>query len=427
MFGFLAPRTSIPAWRQAYARICQHQRRLFGLSALPFLSYEATFLYQTAIDFLVLPPLPSDSAQCCRLKRLSAVETERQLVTGRYAATFGLLLLGVKLQDDVQDSGRWHHHLLHRIYRQRISAAEGLLTDIAPTAMLTVRNAIERHSQMERESPSIPIEQYAQPTGDAFAAIFQGLAEKTAPSDSTVMESFSHIGRHLGHAIIAFDCAVDFEHDRIRGEYNPLPDHAACRKALQVCQMELSRLGWMLPSQSTGAVVVASVAERIRRRMSGPPVEDSCRRLERWGVVREHGYTYARCDGCDVACVGGECCGDIGAAIAAPDCAGRFCCEVAGDGCFHFGCNRDRNHGCHSTKVPTSTPINSAYADWPYREYHGRHGKTVSALTPTGFVEIDGERIPAKSMGGEFMEAELPVKVTYTDSFGVGVIRLPPG
>ena len=70
MFGFLALRQKIPEWRRSYARMCQVQRYLFGLTALPFLSYEATFLYQLAIDLHLPPELDTNSPVCCLLKRL---------------------------------------------------------------------------------------------------------------------------------------------------------------------------------------------------------------------------------------------------------------------------------------------------------------------------------------------------------------------
>jgi hypothetical protein len=66
MFGFLAPRQKIPKWRQSYARVCQYQRLLFGVTALPFLSYAATFLYQLGIDFELIPALAECAPPCCR-------------------------------------------------------------------------------------------------------------------------------------------------------------------------------------------------------------------------------------------------------------------------------------------------------------------------------------------------------------------------
>ena len=50
MFGFLNPRPHSDDYRRAYARLCVHQRRRFGVRSSPFHSYEAVFLYQLALD-----------------------------------------------------------------------------------------------------------------------------------------------------------------------------------------------------------------------------------------------------------------------------------------------------------------------------------------------------------------------------------------
>ena len=61
MFGFLNPRPHSWAYRRAYARLCQHQRRAYGLLSLPFHSYEAVFLYQCALErHPDLPDIPTN-------------------------------------------------------------------------------------------------------------------------------------------------------------------------------------------------------------------------------------------------------------------------------------------------------------------------------------------------------------------------------
>lgn len=107
MFGFLAPQRRILEWRQAYARICQFQRRLYGLTSLPFLSYEATFLYRLAIDFKLLPELPQSAAECCRLKRLGNADNAPDFQAASFAATFGVVLAGIncRMMCSIPDAG----------------------------------------------------------------------------------------------------------------------------------------------------------------------------------------------------------------------------------------------------------------------------------------------------------------------------------
>ncbi len=84
MFGFLKPTGRISEWRQSYARVCQTQRRMFGLTSLPFLSYEATFLYQLAVDTKLIPALSSDAPECCRLRRLQNPEQQPDVAVAEF-------------------------------------------------------------------------------------------------------------------------------------------------------------------------------------------------------------------------------------------------------------------------------------------------------------------------------------------------------
>jgi hypothetical protein len=87
------------------------------------MSYEAAFLYRLAIDFKLLPELPQSAAQCCRLRRLRNAEDAPDFQAASFAATFGVVLAGIKLQDDVQDSGRWFNRLLLAKYQRQIRGA----------------------------------------------------------------------------------------------------------------------------------------------------------------------------------------------------------------------------------------------------------------------------------------------------------------
>ena len=51
----------------------------------------------------------------------------------------------------------------------------------------------------------------------------------------------------------------------------------------------------------------------------------------------------------------------------------------------------------------------------------GKEGVTEGHMSPRGHVIIDDERVPAKSLGGTFIEAGTPCVVVDTDPFGVTV------
>ncbi len=65
----------------------------------------------------------------------------------------------------------------------------------------------------------------------------------------------------------------------------------------------------------------------------------------------------------------------------------------------------------------TSTP------EWE-RDYTGEEGVTLTALAPSGYIEISGKRLEAFSRSG-FLEAEQPVKVVGTDNFRLIVTSIP--
>jgi membrane-bound serine protease (ClpP class) len=58
------------------------------------------------------------------------------------------------------------------------------------------------------------------------------------------------------------------------------------------------------------------------------------------------------------------------------------------------------------------------------RDYIGSTGVTLTALGPSGYVEIDGKRLEAFSKTG-FLEAGVPIQVVGTDNFRLIVTSQP--
>lgn len=413
MFGFLAPLTKIPEWRRSYARVCQHQRRLFGLSSLPFLSYEAAFLYQVAVDLGVIQGLPETAPQCCRLRKMRTSDPNADKEVADYAASFGVLLLGVKLRDDAQDSGSLLSRFLKWKYGRQVRRAED---GLRPFGVIdTVKTAIARHEQLERDGER-DLPTYVAPTALGFASVFESLPSIAADLRRHLRE----IGANVGRAIIYWDCAVDFKRDQIRGDYNPLRSEDDVKRAFDHCLIELAQIGWALPAGSASGALVESVMTRVRAFRSKAAC-DPVVTMERWGFLKQRTSAYARCDGLEVCCmVGevGECCGAAGEAgglcaecaaapgpmICIPDCC---CCCPA-----HLGgtSKSERQQSSHGTTEA------SVYA-W----CHGKTGVTEGILNPSGFVSIDGERVPAKTVDGRLLETGSTVRVIRTDPYGVTV------
>ena len=430
MFGFLSPSQRLPEWRRSYARVCQYQRKLFGLTSLPFLSYEAVFLYQVAVDLGLISALDATAPTCCRLRRLPK-ETLADERVGRYAAAFGVVLAGVKLDDDVRDSGRVAQRILRRKYRKQVVQARTAMAAIAGDSVSAIEEAVGSHLVLEQQS-AVALEDYVGPTGQGFARVFSGVADRE-------QKTLAELGACVGKAIIAWDCAVDYETDRIRGDFNPLRSEVGVQRGFELCLLQLATMGWKLPEGCVSQRVIASVVRRVRNRMQNPIV-NKIGLLERWGLVRQRGYTYAGCDGCEALCCitegcggvaeAGACCGEVGCC-----CDGFICCApcdpcwLGNDGpCESEKSKREReeNYQKYNKQIVDeiglgSTKDQQSPKAGPYAEYFGRLGETYDDLAPSGFVVMDGDRLPATSDSGFLIEAGKTVRVVATDGFGVRV------
>jgi hypothetical protein len=331
------PLNKNPIWRQSYARVCQFQNRLFGISSLPFLSYEATFLYQLAVDSGLTPKLPGEAPTCCRMKKIAKAslltsepggtsEVSANALPPTICAAFGVLLAGVKLQDDVTDSGRWSARLLWWIYRRRVHRAEEMLESFMPGLIADLRACLAEHQAIENSGSPKKLSDVMVPTGHGFAKLFRCVAElltqsRDVATRSALVDRIEHVGQSVGEAIIAWDCAVDFEADRINGHFNPLRNAEERAAAFQLCRLRLAQVGWLCPADSVSAPVIRSVMDRVELRMTRAEPVFTPTLLERWGLIRQKGYAYARCDGCEVLCCAGElldCCGAGAVACSGP-------------------------------------------------------------------------------------------------------------
>ncbi|MCA9058880.1 MAG: hypothetical protein KDA85_10280 [Planctomycetaceae bacterium] len=428
----MRPTGNLPEWRRSYARVCQFQRRMFGLTALPFLSYEAAFLHRLAIEYQLIPALSADTPTCCRLRRLRNPESQPDFAVASYAAAFGMLLAGIKLQDDVDDHRRWHNRLAWRLYRSPVERASAYLASVRPGVQQQIHEILDRHRQLEQSGGAIAIEDYCQPTGDGFALLFSALAAVCRGP----VDEFAAVGRSLGQAIIAWDCAVDFQRDRIYAEFNPLRSETDVRGSLQFCLLQLARIGWRLPDrQVTCRQLVESVVLRVHRALhQHPQYVCPTSRLERWGLIRARGYQYARCDGCEALCAIGECaeCGECGCAglnvcgeglaCAAGSPAQSFCCC---DACFlgEACCPQPKKEDTAST-APASVGTTTAGSSTSiYQQFENSAGTAQGDLNPEGFVMIGDQRLPARADGGMFIEDQAAITVVSTSNLGLIVRR----
>jgi hypothetical protein len=295
MFGMLSPARASLSYRSTYARCCQHHRRVAGLAGLPWLSYEAVLLYQVAVDAGLVSRADLRAVRCCKLRALPARPAADRDV-GRFCAHVGLLLGSVKISDDRRDSAALLPRLLGLFFRRRFDATHDYFARLDPTFRRTVEGFIRAHVDLERRGRPIELNEYVEPTAWAFAHVFRCMSR--LPGLGAQADLLGRLGECVGSAIISFDCAVDRDRDRRRGEFNPLADGpeavgdalrfslAALERARQSCE---AAFGARALTVETLNGVIDRVGS-IGRRLACPRCGDEVRRtLQGWGLAQPRG------------------------------------------------------------------------------------------------------------------------------------------
>jgi hypothetical protein len=410
-----------------------------------------------------------------------------------FAVAFGLLLASIKVEDDIADDRSWVARLVRWKLSREFQAARTYFRTLDPQFDSSIDELLFEHSQLEHRCGTelIPLKDYVQPTANAFGYVFglahchskdfgwlgsnevspqsevrRGLAmldpshpiglsdADKAPTDSinNVAQStelrawLTEIGHNLGAAIIAFDCAVDWERDQQRGRCNPLPNRASAEEALQTSQLYLSQAGWLCDARLPASAVTTRLLRGLCQRLGATRLPWQRRetwrsRWQDWGLLRQPGYTHARCDciavccdcagaaACEGACAGTECCAAGEGAAAGTDCCattGPCCCDCGADCCVCWGANQSCG-GTNKTQstttagsAPTAAPSDKRKADGLVI---GDCGIAVTDLAPSGFVEINRQRTAAQSES-TYIEAGNAVEVIELRPFGAVVRKV---
>lgn len=375
----------------------------FGVSSLPFLSYEAVLLYLLSVEAGLNPGAPSSTPACCRLRTSSRLREDADASIARFSAAFGVLLGLIKLDDDVRDERRLISRLGHWLLSRRQSAVHEFFTAVDDQFSDRVAELIEEHLELERrwQHGSYSLNEYAEPTARSFGYIFSLAARSSGDSTADHRELFEQVGRSIGRAILAFDCAVDWHDDQRHGQFNPLPGESAIGAALDLACESLDQAAWLCETRcgesSLCARVLTSVFERtaafVPRHLRRTQRPGWKQRLSQWGLSREPGYVYARFDCCEVV----ACCDGVGEAAS--------CCGGAGDGaagCGGHGCGCETcvwcGDGCCD---PCGDKISGRSGE--LAKLLGETGWTRSVLKPNGVVLINGQRHRAQAEDGQIL------------------------
>lgn len=294
MFGLINPGRQDRVYRRAYARCCQHQRRRYGAPSLAFLSYESVLLYLCAVDAnkVRLDELPD--RLCCKLRGIKGKPSPDESEVARFSNALGLLLASIKLNDDLRDGPSLLARLAHWLLQGRFREAFAYFSRLDPSFANQVNGFVAAHVALEQPGRSVPLEDYVEPTAQAFGYVFSLMGRLPGMEDLTSV--LAAVGRHVGTAIIAYDCAVDWHKDQRRGQFNPLPDDVeSVRAALTLARRELLQAATVWRERLGAGSHVGRVLEQVARRLPGACDQPNCRRfhrdiearLRRWGVRRE--------------------------------------------------------------------------------------------------------------------------------------------
>jgi hypothetical protein len=266
VFGFMKPQCESAAYRRLYARCCQHLRANYGLLALPFHSYESLVLYSALADAQVFQVEALPAQQCCRLRRAHDLDRSDDAGAGRFCSSLSILLADIKLSDDKRDARSYIARGYHWLLGHRIKSARAWFSRFDAAFNDQVNGFVEAHLATEDADATISIEDYCIPTADAFSYVF-GLSPAAVSCDH-LRKFFATLGREIGTALIAFDCAMDWEADLRSGSFNPLRDGEQAREGLVLSIKALQRAEEACLLQFGPASSTASIASSVRRRIA---------------------------------------------------------------------------------------------------------------------------------------------------------------
>jgi hypothetical protein len=229
---------------------------------------------------------------------------------GQFAAALSLLLAGIKLDDDVNDSTSWRAMLARRLLKRRIARARRVFETLDDEFVERVNDFLQRHRAFEVSGRPMSIIEYAVPTAEAFQYVF-GMAAGL-PGLRGHGAFLQQLGYEVGAAIVSFDCAADCKRDALYGHFNPLAGQESVRSALDFSRRSIetaTRLceAYIGPGSRT-ARILRSVAAGLGSWSPDAVPETRFREtLELLGLVGQRKYVYARSD-CGATCFGACCC-----------------------------------------------------------------------------------------------------------------------
>ncbi|MEM7311757.1 MAG: DUF5685 family protein [Planctomycetota bacterium] len=436
MFGFLKGPPRDREYRQAYARCCAFLHLEYGVRTMPVLSYESVFMYLLMQDLGVVRKFDCSQPTCCKFRYRTSMQSDADAWLGEFVAASGLLLVGTKLDDDVRDNGGWVSRFATWTLRKPLEKSREYFQRLDGGLLDELQSHIREHLELEYQAGKIAMDDYVQPTGNAFRRLFRSLGN-TGDVGTEVEQQVQQIGYAIGAAIVAFDCGVDWERDNRRGEFNPLEKHGRV-PALRLAQRFLADAGWRCEELSPNGISLRVLRYAIRRiQWHIEAIEGRQAVLKtqsRWQTAGRIGKRLfiSRPGDCDCDCDCGDCgdcvgpdnccdclsAGDSNYCILTDGCCGGpdICC-ICDPICAGGDCDTSRKKRSSKTSE-SDLAVAEAIEDDP-NSLVGAVGICSGPLKPTGMVKIADTDHPAKSFDNRYLEDGDEVVVVSQTGFGL--------
>src|SRR5262249_10333595 len=145
--------------------------------------------------------------------------------------------------------------------------ARQLLSTFDPNFVTELRRIMTDHLTIEATGVPVAIYDYVLPTAAAFGYVFS-LASRLVSDNRQLLIA---LGRHIGAAVIALDCAADWSSDRVLRHFNPLRDERDVEAASVYALQSLSNAHELcceaFGANSMTAQTLQGVKTRVLRRL----------------------------------------------------------------------------------------------------------------------------------------------------------------
>ena len=240
MFGLMKPPVEDLRYRSAYSRCCQLQRQWYGIASLPVLSYDAVFLYLCAVDAGLVPESVIVPQTCCRFRSGSGIRKAPDFAIGGFCGAVSIVLADTKLQDDVRDKNSIVARIGRVLLRKPVERAGSFLSRLNPHIISLMAAWTRAQIEVEAKTDGLTIDRFIGPTAEAVGTVARMLPG--ADSLAGLPELLQCVGQKLGTAIVAADCALDWQDDLRTGDCNPVRDQEGAARVARLAIVNIQNI-----------------------------------------------------------------------------------------------------------------------------------------------------------------------------------------